>query len=119
MANAITKVALRHGCNFVNKIFCESTGGKLKIRHVYSIISFSNNTKEDVFSARKLSVGAVKEGSAARAETTSTTQGLSKLQAQELVLRLTDEERAVLISALQEYHSKIIKDEYEGQTQLS
>lgn len=53
-------------------------------------------------------------GSAARAETTSTTQGLSKLQAQELVLRLNGEERSILISALQEYQSKLVKDEYEG-----
>lgn len=56
----------------------------------------------------------VLHGSAARAETTSTTQGLSKLQAQELVLRLNGEERSILISALQEYQSKLVKDEFEG-----
>lgn len=63
---------------------------------------------------RDISMHSVLYGTAARAETTSTTQGLSKLQAQELVLRLNDEERSVLISALQEYHSKLVKDEYEG-----
>ncbi|KAJ3616434.1 hypothetical protein MTP99_003105 [Tenebrio molitor] len=34
--------------------------------------------------------------------------------AQELVLRLNGEERNILISALQEYQSKLVKDEYEG-----
>lgn len=53
-------------------------------------------------------------GTAAHAETTSTTQGLNKLQAQELVLRLNTEERTVLYSALQEYQSKLVKDEYQG-----
>ncbi|XP_044271596.1 transmembrane protein 65 isoform X2 [Tribolium madens] len=56
------------------------------------------------------------DGSAGRAETTSTTQGLSKLQAQELVLRLNGEERNILISALQEYQSKLVKDEYEAES---
>lgn len=60
------------------------------------------------------SVSSCLSGSAGRAETTSTTQGLSKLQAQELVLRLNGEERNILISALQEYQSKLVKDEYEG-----
>lgn len=63
---------------------------------------------------KNVSTQSVLHGTAARAETTSTTQGLSKLQAQELVLRLNDEERSVLISALQEYRSKLVKDEYEG-----
>lgn len=63
---------------------------------------------------RCVQTACVLKGSAARAETTSTTQGLSKLQAQELVLRLNEEERTILISALQEYQSKLIKDEYEG-----
>ncbi|KAJ3657474.1 hypothetical protein Zmor_009274 [Zophobas morio] len=58
-------------------------------------------------------------GSGGHAETTSTTQGLSKLQAQELVLRLNGEERNILISALQEYESKLVKDEYEGQLAAS
>lgn len=62
----------------------------------------------------KFSVSSVASGAAGRAETTSTTQGLSKLQAQELVLRLTGEERTILMSALQEYQSKLVKDEYEG-----
>ncbi|KAJ8931707.1 hypothetical protein NQ314_015354 [Rhamnusium bicolor] len=53
-------------------------------------------------------------GTAGHAETTSTTQGLSKLQAQELILRLNVEERSILTTALHEYQSKLIKDEYEG-----
>lgn len=62
----------------------------------------------------KFSVNSVVRGTAGHAETTSTTQGLSKLQAQELILRLNSEERSILMTALQEYQSKLIKDEYEG-----
>jgi hypothetical protein len=68
---------------------------------------------------RNFSINYLLSGSAGRAETTSTTQGLSKLQAQELVLRLNGEERNILISALQEYQSKLVKDEYEGQLAAS
>lgn len=68
---------------------------------------------------RQFHVNAVLTGTAAHAETTSMTQGLSKLQAQELVLRLNDEERNNLSSALHEYRSKLIKDEYEGQLAAS
>lgn len=53
-------------------------------------------------------------GTGGHAETTSTTQGLSKMQAEELVLRLTSEERTILHGALQEYLSKLVKDEYRG-----
>lgn len=62
----------------------------------------------------QFSVSTAVRGTAGHAETTSTTQGLSKLQAQELILRLNSEERSILMSALQEYQSKLIKDEYEG-----
>lgn len=65
-------------------------------------------------SHRFIGTSCILSGSAARAETTSTTQGLSKLQAEELVLRLTGEERNILINALHEYQSKLVKDEYEG-----
>ncbi|XP_045474892.1 transmembrane protein 65 isoform X2 [Harmonia axyridis] len=64
---------------------------------------------------RNISGGLVCYGSGARAETTSTIQGLSKLQAQELVLRLNQEERQMLLSALQEYQSKLVKEEYEAE----
>ncbi|CAG9819398.1 unnamed protein product [Phaedon cochleariae] len=67
----------------------------------------------------KFSVSAVVSGSAGHAETTSTTQGLSKLQAQELILRLNGEERNILMTALHEYQSKLVKDEYEGQLAAS
>ncbi|KAG5867727.1 hypothetical protein JTB14_038432 [Gonioctena quinquepunctata] len=67
----------------------------------------------------KFSSSSVVSGTAGHAETTSTTQGLSKLQAQELILRLNGEERNILMSALHEYHSKSVKDEYEGQLAAS
>lgn len=50
-------------------------------------------------------------GTAARPEITG---GLSKQQAQELTLRLNQEERALLLSALQEFQSNLVKDEYLG-----
>lgn len=50
-------------------------------------------------------------GTAARPELTG---GLSKQQAQELTLRLNQEERAMLLSALQEFQSNLVKDEYLG-----
>lgn len=43
---------------------------------------------------------------------------LTTQQAQELALRLTSDERQCLVKALQEFESKLIKDEYEGKTDL-
>ncbi|KAJ8920163.1 hypothetical protein NQ315_011824 [Exocentrus adspersus] len=76
------------------------------------------NTANNV-NTRKFSVSSAVFGSAGHAETTSTTQGLSKLQAQELILRLNGEERSILMTALHEYQSKLVKDEYEGQLAAS
>ncbi|KAK9890810.1 hypothetical protein WA026_012154 [Henosepilachna vigintioctopunctata] len=81
--------------------------------------SFLYTSKTSLCSVKKFGTSALYYGSAARAETTSTTQGLSKLQAQELVLRLNQEERQILLSSLQEYQSKIVKDELEGQLAAS
>lgn len=53
-------------------------------------------------------------GAAAAKTSVTGGQGLSKQQAEELTLRLTSEERLLLLEALQEYQSKIIKDEYLG-----
>lgn len=47
-------------------------------------------------------------------ETTDTPAILSKKQARDLAVRLTPEERDVLISALQETQSQKVKAEYEG-----
>lgn len=102
-------------------------------------LTFRNFSRESIFSSQKSSIKLLKskfahqfkvhknsisvnlplKGSAARAETASTTQGLNKLQAQELILRLNSEERTLLYSALQEYQSKLIKDEYQGQLAAS
>ncbi|XP_063225367.1 uncharacterized protein LOC134532647 [Bacillus rossius redtenbacheri] len=46
--------------------------------------------------------------------TASPSEPLTKLQAQDLILRLTDEERRILLSALQEFHSEKMKAEFEG-----
>lgn len=70
-------------------------------------------------SVRHLGITGVLQGSGGHAETTSTTVGLNKLQAQELVLRLTGEERIMLIAALQEYESKLVKEEFAGQLAAS
>lgn len=78
------------------------------------LTQFSNNKTGKDVNRCNFSVNSVASGTAGRAETTSTTQGLSKLQAQELVLRLRGDERTILMGALQEYQSKLVKDEYEG-----
>lgn len=39
---------------------------------------------------------------------------LTKAHATELVLHLTDEERKLLLNAMEEYHSNKIKEEFEG-----
>lgn len=76
---------------------------------------FSPKTKlTSLVSRRNVHTDSQYAGTAGHAETQSTIQGLSKLQAQELVLRLNDEERNILTSALHEYRSKLAKDEYEG-----
>ncbi|XP_065155586.1 transmembrane protein 65 isoform X2 [Atheta coriaria] len=67
-------------------------------------------------SVRHLGITGVLQGSGGHAETTSTTVGLNKLQAQELVLRLTGEERIMLIAALQEYESKLVKEEFAAES---
>ncbi|XP_076266812.1 transmembrane protein 65 isoform X2 [Rhynchophorus ferrugineus] len=70
-----------------------------------------SNVKMD---KRNLQLYSVLRGTAGHKETTSMTQGLTKLQAQELILRLNDEERNILTTALHEYQSKLVKDEYEA-----
>ncbi|XP_076266808.1 transmembrane protein 65 isoform X1 [Rhynchophorus ferrugineus] len=75
-----------------------------------------SNVKMD---KRNLQLYSVLRGTAGHKETTSMTQGLTKLQAQELILRLNDEERNILTTALHEYQSKLVKDEYEGQLAAS
>lgn len=47
-------------------------------------------------------------------EPSSISGSLTTQQAQELALRLTSDERQCLVKALQEFESKLIKDEYEG-----
>ncbi|KAI4460939.1 rag1-activating protein 1 [Holotrichia oblita] len=116
MSNALVVVFRRRTFGLLHKLVCESLA-KNEVNYEKNFCAFNCNfriAKKDVHTNRKFSVDTAREGSAARAETTSTTHGLSKLQAQELILRLTDEERNVLISALQEYHSKMVKEEYEG-----
>lgn len=94
------------------------TKSKINVEGSWVFKKFSNfsaaKLNNVIVNHRFISTSCIANGSAARAETTSTTQGLSKLQAEELVLRLTGEERNILINALQEYQSKLVKDEYEG-----
>ncbi|XP_072378574.1 uncharacterized protein [Diabrotica undecimpunctata] len=84
-----------------------------------TLTNFAKHQKTFVNNSCKFSLSSVVTGTAGHAETTSTTQGLNKLQAQELILRLNGEERNVLMTALHEYQSKLVKDEYEGQLAAS
>ncbi|XP_066154061.1 uncharacterized protein [Euwallacea fornicatus] len=96
-------------CKRTFKCYCNTSGTRL-----------TTDSKHGCFiSKRNLRITSLVPGTAGHAETTSMTQGLSKLQAQELVLRLNDEERDFLTSALHEYKSKLVKDEYEGQLAAS
>ncbi|XP_066261052.1 transmembrane protein 65 isoform X2 [Euwallacea similis] len=93
-------------CKRTFKCYCNTPGTKL-----------ITDSKQGCFiSKRNLQITSLVSGTAGHAETTSMTQGLSKLQAQELVLRLNDEERDFLTSALHEYKSKLVKDEYEAES---
>lgn len=98
---------------FVSNL-CNRIQEKYLIQRTHLTYFSKCKTDENVNSCKKFSVSSVASGTAGHAETTSTTQGLSKLQAQELILRLTGDERTILMNALQEYQSKLIKDEYEG-----
>ncbi|KAK4876374.1 hypothetical protein RN001_012796 [Aquatica leii] len=107
--------------NLTFRTFCvESTNSSQKSSIKCNFDLFRSNFNNQ-FKMRnnKFSVNSFLKGSAGRAETTSTTQGLSKLQAQELILRLNSEERTLLYTALQEYQSKLVKDEYQGQLAAS
>lgn len=52
-------------------------------------------------------------------EPSSISGSLTTQQAQELALRLTSDERQCLVKALQEFESKLIKDEYEGKNVMA
>lgn len=94
--------------------YLESINSSLNLSSKSNSNLFAHKITPNYQRSNNFSVDFVLQGSAARAETTSTTQGLNKLQAQELILRLNSEERTVLYSALQEYQSKLVKDEYQG-----
>lgn len=99
-------------CKFAFRNFSDTKVSKFNFLSRTEVTSNLKNKQE--LKSRHFSLVPVRRGAAARADTTSAIQGLSKLQAQELVLRLTTEERSILITALQEYQSKLVKDEYEG-----
>ncbi|XP_060521886.1 uncharacterized protein LOC132699270 [Cylas formicarius] len=66
---------------------------------------------------RNLSLSTIKYGEESNVE--NPPEILTKPQAHALILRLNDEERSNLMTALHEYQSKLIKDEYEGQLAAS
>ncbi|XP_019877965.2 transmembrane protein 65 isoform X2 [Aethina tumida] len=82
----------------------------------YPVCIYKRRDRSNFVVKCKFSVNSPQCGSAGRAETTSTTQGLTKLQAEELILRLNGEERNILLGALHEYQSKLVKDEYEAES---
>ncbi|XP_023029092.1 transmembrane protein 65 isoform X2 [Leptinotarsa decemlineata] len=107
---AIKIARTKHLPNLLNNLIPILHPQQSKLTNFVKCTSFMNSNVNNC----KLSLSSVISGSAGHAETTSTTQGLSKLQAQELILRLNGEERNILMSALHEYQSKVIKDEYEA-----
>lgn len=104
-------------CLFSTKLFCDSISKPLlnstnKKKSINSLL-WKNLIHKRQFSTNLRLCGVL--GPVKAAEGTFNTGGLlSKQQAEELALKLTSEERNLLLTALQEYQSKIVKDEYIG-----
>lgn len=104
-------------CLFSTKLFCDTVTkplfyNKFTKTHINTLLWKNYLPKRSITINSRLCgvLGPVKA-----AEGTFNTGGLlSKQQAQELALKLTSEERNLLLTALQEYQSKIVKDEYLG-----
>lgn len=93
--------------NNVN-LCCQRQPAKVIMRHS---VTFNKLYKPQYSSIRALGLGPTSKDF----ETKSAQSGpLTKLHASELVLHLTDDERKVLMNALQEYQSNKIKEEFEG-----
>lgn len=91
---------------------CHKTQSKVQVRHSASVVYSKSNVFVPVaIKVRNLGLGPT---SKEFEEPTQLTGPLTKAHATELILHLKDEERKALFTALQEYESNRIKDEYEG-----
>lgn len=90
--------------------FCHRNAFKLQVRHSATVGSKSSLFVPIAVKVRNLGLGPTTKD---YEEPTQLTAPLTKAHATELVLHMNDEERKLLFSALQEYESNRIKEEYE------
>jgi hypothetical protein len=75
-----------------------------------SVVKYIKKEREALYST---STSALEEG-----KTLSVTGPLTKLQARDLIMRLSKEERTALLTALQEFQAETRKAEYEGKISM-
>lgn len=93
-------------------VCCHNNLSKVQVRHCASVVYLKSNVFVPVaLKVRNLGLGPTSKDFE---EPTQKSGPLTKAHATELVLHLKDEERKVLFTALQEYESNRIKDEFEG-----
>lgn len=112
----LTRFSVSH-LNRVN-ICCLDISSRLQVRH--SAILFNSHFKllaPTAVKIRSLGLGPTSKDFDDQPQA-QITSPLTKLHANELVLHLNDEERKVLLHALQQYESKRIKEDYEGNSLL-
>ena len=94
---------------------CLDTSTKLQVRHSASLLnSHFQLLAPVVVKIRNLGLGPTSKDFDDQPQS-QITSPLTKLHANELVLHLTDEERKVMLQALQQYESKRIKEDFEGE----
>ncbi|XP_053625084.1 uncharacterized protein LOC128683445 [Plodia interpunctella] len=89
---------------------CRPTGAKLQVRQSTSLELYKSKLYKPVENVRHLGLGPTTKDFD---EPTQLTGPLTKAHATELVLHLTNDERKMLLNALQEYESNRIKEEFE------
>lgn len=91
---------------------------KLQVRHSASLLN--SNIKFQLLAPVAVKIRSLGLGPTSKdfedSPQPQITSPLTKLHANELVLHLTDEERKVMLHALQQYESKRIKEDFEGKS---
>lgn len=107
LLNRICRVSI----NNVN-VYCHKKPTLFHVRHSATVISSNySNLTPLVINIRHLGLGPTSKDFE---EPSQFTGPVTKAHATELILRLNDDERKLLFTALQEYESTRIKDEFEG-----
>lgn len=97
---------------------CHTTPSlKLQVRHSATL----RGSKFKILSLEAVQIRSLGLGPTSKdfEEPTQITGPMTKVHATELVLHLTDDERNILHSALKEYESNLLKEEFEGKSIIS